>query len=786
MVALAACSDAPRPDDGARAPVPRWVDAPPPAVAWLGPLRGRLGRGDAAVVVVPTGLVAGPAGDAAWTALHDVHVIAVPGDGSAARAVVAGTDAAGHGAVELVDVDRGVVRWRVADAGRVVAVADGAVVVTQDGELHGLDLATGARRWQSRRVFVVATDDRVAVAADAAGAPAIDVVAAGDGAVRRRVALPSKVDAGDVRAVCDGGELVAVTAGSAAALVRVVDGKPAWRVAQAVLGGAVTAVDACDDAMLATIATPPALVAIARATGAVTGRVVGARGWWTAPGASHGEIDVARGDGVWRHARDLADDGALVPALPALGEPIAARGDRRVVRATRHAAALLDAAGVRALLPVAEPSIALGDAMVLAGGIAGAPPRAFALPDDARRDVRVPADHAGVALAAELRDLPAVQPFHGDEAIVAGSGGAGEAASDVAVVLDGEDAAAVYARAGGVVGKLALATPAWAWHRDAGCRAHAVARGVVACAGDAVTGLAAADGSPRWTAPVVADRVTAAGDLVIAFAGARATILDARDGRVLGTLASDDGGPVLAAPVAPVGRAPTTLVLAVEQGRLVALVPAAAMVPLWSLAIDGTARAVAAAGDGAIVELDGGDAYRVDLGGVVTPLPALGVAWRGDPDVLAATCAGGPVPPSPMPDEPPPVVRKPAAPASTTTQAPSADENLPPMSVPWPPPPAMAPSWQLTLYELVGAMRLRDDYALPLPVEVAPRVAGAPIAAAAAGTLLVVDPHTGAPTARFAIPDGAAPFATRVDGAPIVGVVLGGPLRVVVLSNGGR
>ena len=217
-----------------------------------------------------------------------------------------------------------------------------------------------------------------------------------------------------------------------------------------------------------------------------------------------------------------------------------------------------------------------------------------------RRDVRVLAHHPGVALAAELRDLPALQPFDDTAAIIAGA--ATGSAGDTAAALDPADPAVVYARAGGAIGKLALATRTWAWHRDAGCRAIAVARGIVACAADAVTGLAADDGTPRWTAPIAATRLRAAGDLVVAFAGARATILAAADGRVLGTLASDDGGPVVAVPVAPPGRAPTTLVLVAERGRLVALVPAAAMVPLWSLAIDGTARAIAAAGDGAIVD----------------------------------------------------------------------------------------------------------------------------------------------------------------------------------------
>ncbi len=216
------------------------------------------------------------------------------------------------------------------------------------------------------------------------------------------------------------------------------------------------------------------------------------------------------------------------------------------------------------------------------------------------------------------------------------------------------------------------------------------------------------------------------------------------------------------------------------RGRLVALVPAAAMVPLWSLAIAGTATRVSAAGDGVIVELEGGDAYRVDADGDVTALPALGQTWRGDADALAASCAGGPVPPDPMPSPPPPPPRAPA-PTAATTQAPSSFETGPPMSVPWPPPPAMAASWELSIYDIAGALRARNDYALVSPVAIAPRAAAAPIVVASAPhAVLVLDPRTGDPLRRIDLPDApAAAFATVVANVPIAGVVLAHPLRVV-------
>jgi hypothetical protein len=98
----------------------------------------------------------------------------------------------------------------------------------------------------------------------------------------------------------------------------------------------------------------------------------------------------------------------------------------------------------------------------------------------------------------------------------------------------------------------------------------------------------------------------------------------------------------------------------------------------------------------------------------------------------------------------------------------------------------MADSWQYTLYELTGALRARNDYALAPPV--APAAARGPgdsplVVAYGPGLreLLVIDPRRGDPVRRVRLPDEASPaFSTIIDGKPVAGVVLAKPLRLVL------
>jgi hypothetical protein len=114
-------------------------------------------------------------------------------------------------------------------------------------------------------------------------------------------------------------------------------------------------------------------------------------------------------------------------------------------------------------------------------------------------------------------------------------------------------------------------------------------------------------------------------------------------------------------------------------------------------------------------------------------------------------------------------------------------EEPPALPKPWPAPPAMPASWQVTFYELTGALRTRNDYAVESPITPAPRGPGDSPLVVQYGPglreLLVVEPRRGDPLRRIHLPDDAAPgtaFATLVDGKPVVGTLLVNPLRAVL------
>ncbi|MEO7732728.1 MAG: hypothetical protein ABIY55_17290, partial [Kofleriaceae bacterium] len=212
----------------------------------------------------------------------------------------------------------------------------------------------------------------------------------------------------------------------------------------------------------------------------------------------------------------------------------------------------------------------------------------------------------------------------------------------------------------------------------------------------------------------------------------------------------------------------------------------AGLLPLWSIEVAGVVRGLAASGDGVLVALEDGDAYRIDArSAAITALPGLGLAWHADGDVVAGHTTGGPIPGPEAPVPPPTaaqLLRRPLQIARLEIDTP------PPMSTPIAPSPALGDSWQLTLYELTGGLRARNDYALPPPIA-APAIrgpAGSPLVIAYGAGLrevIVLDPRTGDPLRRVQLPAEAAPgavFGTVVDGSPVAGVVLGAPLRVVL------
>ncbi|MCX5747391.1 MAG: hypothetical protein NT062_33420 [Proteobacteria bacterium] len=755
-------------------PAPPVAYAPPP-IPWAhGAAHGRLGRSQAPTPTTTLGIqgTGGP--------LRLPTIWSVPGAGPA-RAVVYGEDGA-TAAIDLVDIDAGRVVWRDTKCGGPIVGVTALTIVCAD--VHGtraIAIADASLDWETTDSFLAFDDDRVVIA----GTGAVSIRKADGGDELAHVALPPDVLASDVIASCPDSEVFAVARDH---LVRIVAapgavGKVTWtrptvpRKLDGCRGKAVLAVEGSQ------------LVAIDRATGKSLGAIDDYVGHWPARDGSD-RVEVATRRGTVIAGRELGEPRAT--SLPVLGELLATRGDRRLVRATPMTAALLDREGVRGYVAFTELGGALGERALVAGRWDGSPSETVhrrALPTEARRTLRLPPMAPATAVAAELRDLPAIgePPPQADFAT---------STRDplVAIELDPFDPTSLHAITGTpehvAVTRANLVTRTWGPTTSCGVGqpiGFAIARDVVVCAArraaspaeraEQATVVAIANGAIAWTwRGANVDAVEAAGDVVLVFDGDRARVLAARDGRMLGTLASDDGAAVRAVAVQ---RGTETLVVAVERGELVARSPIAGLLPVWSIGVDGVVAKLAVSGDGVLVALEDGDAYRVELRGVtITALPGLGLDWQASAELVVGSGLGGPVYGPRQPVAPvPPGPRKPPPPPIVGPFIP------PPIATPLPMPPIVGRSWQLTLFGPQGGLRTRNDYPLVSPIVGNARAPGAPFVVSSAGEVLALEPERGDPVARARLAHAdALPFGTIVAGAPMVGMVVGDPLRIVLIS----
>ena len=789
LCALIACK-APAPP--AEAPPPKWVYPPPPPAWPLGAESGRIGRSQAPQPVVPAGITGDPS-----FPLRLPTPWAVPGKGPA-RAAVYG-NLGDRPAIELIDVDAGRVLWRDPTAcdGPIVGVTEDAIVCAAATGTRGVKL-DGKDAWRSDLPYLAMTDDRIV-----SGEPGVSIILdAGTGGELARIKLPAGIVPESVIASCGdaGRELYAI--GQDGRLSRVIENSKGVVIAWATPIGAVASIDACEGETIL-LESGSSLASLDRATGKIVGRVDGVRAFWPARDAAD-RIEVSTEAGVASWPGTLVGP-PVATALPPLGELLAKRGDLWLVRATPLTAVVLDKAGVRAYLPFASEGAVLGDAAIIAArwnGSQAETVRRIGLPPRYTRALRLPSRGPGVMVPAELRDLPDAKPL--DLAAAIAKPDTGKHTVD-AVTVDPTEPAVLYTvplekqpdeTSGAGIAAIDLHARAWTWQRSDGCGpgtpiAIAVARDVVVCGahgnrpGTATVRATSRDGAAKWEWQGDSlDAVQAGGDAVIVHAADRAYVLDAATGRVRAWLASDDGSTMRVTAVVADGK---TLVVTYERDRLVGRVLELNMLPLWSLAVDGVVRAISPSQDGVLVELEDGDALRIDaLTGAATAMPGLGLTWRTSGELVTGAVTGGPIP-APLPVDP----RKPPlrvlSPLYGRPQAPK-DPEAPPMSVPIVPPAPLGYSWQLTLYELTGGLRARNDYAIEWPVilPLARGPAGSPLCAAHGRGLrevLVLDPRTGDPLRRVVLPDDAPPgvvFATIVDGTPVAGTVLASPLRIVL------
>src|SRR5206468_2251087 len=128
--------------------------------------------------------------------------------------------------------------------------------------------------------------------------------------------------------------------------------------------------------------------------------------------------------------------------------------------------------GVRAYLPLAQLGAVLGDRAIIAASWTGSPGetvRRVPIPGPYQRRLRIPQLSAGLAVPAELRDLPPVQQLDATGAIAKLDTGK---AAVAAVAID-PDQPAVYATAlehepddvtSAGVARFELTTKTWGWY----------------------------------------------------------------------------------------------------------------------------------------------------------------------------------------------------------------------------------------------------------------------------------------------------------------------------------
>ena len=837
LLLLASCTEAEPPTYGE---IPKWVYPPANPVWQLGEPKGRFGRGQPPQQARELGIT----GDAK-VPLRDAMPWPVPGE--PARAVVYGLEGT-QPAIELIEVDSGKHLWRHGSAcvEPVIGVTGSTIVCGGNKGVRGVSL-DGKPTWSKDTPLIAITDTRVLVETGSE----LTVYDADTGDHVATVPKPAEVLRAGIAGACDG-EILALTSDRLQKITRgPTKAVIAWTVPMTAKAAApppaapvvarprvpqrlpprgapapapptppapstiAIAKIACTaetilvetralvGAQVVPSPAPRTLHAIARATGKLTGRIEALRGWWPARDGSTGiEVSAAGRVALW--PGDLSEPIRGL-AMPHLGELIDAHEDLRLVRATPLTAVVLDRQGVRAYVPLAASHAVIGETALIATTAEGAPDstsrgglRRFELPPPPSSITRVPPRRAGVALPAELRDLPAAHEPPGDRVIVKADTGKHAVP---AIAIDPRDSTSLFAIAQEAAGASAiahadLAARTWSWQRSDGCGdgipvGLALANDIVACGAqglEATVRATSRDGAAKWERTLDRlDAIVGGGDAVLAFDADRLTVLDAATGVIRGRLASGDGAVMRAALVAiPIPGTPiedTTWLVTFERQHLVARLPEVSMVAVWSLAVDGVVASIQPSGAGVLVTLDDGDAYRIELpGGAVQPLPGLGLTWRAMGELVTGEAIGGPIPGIPGP----PPVRLPVRPTFGKPPA-LGDRNpeAPDLWVPIPEPRPLGDSWQYTLFERAGAVRVRNDYALAAPItptEVRGPT-GSPLVIASGAEqrdILVVDPRTGDPLRRVVLPGPGLVFGTIVNGEPVAGTVLAAPLRIVL------
>lgn len=742
------------------APVPWW----PRSVA-----AGVIGGGPVAIALHGTAIVAGEGVTVAPLGMMEL-VGSADGDGAAEAAL------SGRGekelAVELIDVDAGVVRWRNGAAGApAVAIAGDVVFAASVARVIVLDRASGTERARFEARWR-GLGQRAGDAGDVVAALQIGGVggvgeAGGDRGADATIAiwrrhvlgpervLPEGAIPEAIVAVCDDAGKTWLAAWREGRMERWDDDGARYVVTWATAVPQPARLDCTAAPVVVSGGAPRAVRAIDPARGAIVGGPIVAADFWPAR-AGRGAIELATAEGI--EARDRA------LGAPARGERLiveqvlAVRGSRRLVRGADAGPWLLDERGA---WPLAEPA---GDPMIVAGErafvtgpwrwplVTQAPqPARYEWPDPPASETGARRPEPIARLAAPLlgdpprADVPERQALGEGVRAEAGKWAVGSVAFDpvdpermYVVVLEARPSA----DRGAGIAAFDLHVDRFRWIAEDACPpgqpvAIAVVGEVVVCgargsqAGQGgVRASRTSDGQVLWTwTGATVDAVVGAGDAIAIAVGAETVIVDATTGAERGRWRSSDG---FLPRVAVIRAGDATRIAVLEQGAIAMRSAAAGFLPQGAVAVGGRVVAVFAAGDDVAVTLQDGSLYLV---GARRSAGVLAQAWHARGDLVLGFGENG-----------------------------LGDAIV--VGVDGQGVPRLAAALAGVQLQGVGAR--------------AP-VAGAPVALSAIDGRVIVLDAEGRARARVDLVDLAAPtlFSTVADGAPVAGVILAKPLRVV-------
>jgi outer membrane protein assembly factor BamB len=687
-------------------------------------------------------------------------------------AAISGIAAAGP-VIELVDVDRGEVRWRNEScAAPAVHTTEDRIICAGWQGVKGLSVDDGSELWSSPVMFRAA-HLRYVLGRDSEDPMLASVIDSQTGDTVAELIAPPDDGFDDAHAICptdrgfdvytwnDAGDLRKLSFGRSRGAPAT--GRRAWRRR---LPMAPAKHELCGSPALVEVPIPGSsertLHALSPRSGNDQARPLKVRGWWLAPDG--GGIETSTADGIQKRSRQLEDEGVLVDGV-ALGRLVARRGALRLVRAMTGTLALVDDDGLRAWLgaPARVDRAVLAETRLLAGSwlsppqsnadtallyelprerSAGAPPEAARGPTSIPepKPQKVPPRPPGEPAIYRKRDAGthAVSRFaiRGDRLY--------------AVALEGRPSA----KRGAGVAAFDLAARRWQWHATDACAPRAgvtglaVADAVVVCAASEVHPgpghLWAVDrstGESRWKLELpTVDAVDAAGSAVVASYGPRALVVDATSGERLFELLSDNGH---LPRITPVVAGDQTLVVAVETGGLlVARRAVAGGEVVWAARVNGYIYRLTPTATGVAVLMSTGELLLLDAAtGEAKALPERSTMWE--------------LPPR----------------SDRIVDTPVGTEGV---SV-------------LRAFGLGAGEQFRASLAITPPLRLSDnRGPGAPLVFLSHrgdGRIITVDPDSGRVTASYHDPPQMVPgavFSAIVGGRPIVGALLARPLAVAL------